>query len=104
MTITIRLAATDTTETLAASTPALGLARFGRLYRAAHGEDAPAEVHTAPMWAGVDAAEAHEALCAELVEDASTLDAMPAGETCYVLLAGQGEGGCDVWAAAVPTA
>lgn len=91
-TITIRLAAT---KTLAADTPALGLARFARLYREAHGEDAPAEVHTAPMWAGPDAAEAHEALCAELTDDARTLDQMHSGG--YVLLRGAGDG-CDVWA------
>ena len=105
-TTTITLLATATTETLPITTPAMARARFERTYRSHHGagEEVPAEVHTAPMWAGPDAAEAHEALCAELVEDASTLDAMPAGETCYVLLAGQGEGGCDVWAAAVPTA
>lgn len=94
-TITIRLAATDTTETLASDTPALGLARFARLYREAHGDAAPAEVHTAALWAGVDAAEAHEALCAELADDASTLVAV--GAEGYVLLRGQGDG-CDVWA------
>lgn len=107
-TTTITLLATATTETLPTSTPAMRNGRFERLYRSYHAPigsiEAPAEVHTAPMWAGPDGAEAHEALCAELIEDASTLDAMPAGETCYVLLAGQGEGGCDVWAAAVPTA
>ena len=97
MTITIRLAATDTTETLPATTPAMGRARFDRAYRAAHGagEEVPAEVHTAPLWAGPDAAEAHEGLCAELADDASTLDSV--GAEGYVLLVGQGDG-CDVWA------
>lgn len=105
-TATVTILATATTETLPTSTPAMARARFERTYRGAHGagEEVPAEVHTAALWAGPDAAEAHEALCAELLDEASTLDAMPAGETCYVLLAGQGEGGCDVWAAAVPAA
>lgn len=92
--------ATDTIETLAAETPAIRPARFAGLYRRHHGADEiPVEVHTAPLWAGVDAAEAHAAFCAELAEDASRLDAMPEGEDCYVLLAGQGDG-CDVWARA----
>ena len=96
-TTTITLLATATTETLPASTPAMARARFERTYLLAHGagEEVPAEVHTAPMWAGPDAAEAHEALCSELAEDASTLDAV--GDEGYVLLAGQGDG-CDVWA------
>lgn len=94
---TITILATDTTETLPASTPAMARARFERTYRGAHGagEEVPAEIHTAPLWAGPDAAEAHEALCAELADDASTLDAV--GSEGYVLLAGQGDG-CDVWA------
>lgn len=94
---TITILATDTTETLPASTPAMGRARFGRTYRAAHGagEDVPAEVHTAPLWAGPDAAEAHEALCSELAEDAGTLETV--GDEGYVLLRGAGDG-CDVWA------
>lgn len=99
-TTTITLLATDTTETLPLGTPAMRAGRFNRLYTATHGPGVPAEVHTAALWAGPDAAEAHEALCAELADEASTLDAMPAEEICYVLLAGQGEGGCDVWAAA----
>jgi len=107
-TATVTLLATDTTETLPSTTPAMRAGRFERLYRSYHAPigsiEAPAEVHTAPMWAGPDGAESHEALCVELADEASTLDAMPAGETCYVLLAGQGEGGCDVWAAAVPAA
>ena len=97
ITITITILATATTETLPLSTPAMGRARFERTYRGAHGagEEVPAEVHTAPMWAGPDAAEAHEALCAELVEDASTLESV--GDEGYVLLRGAGDG-CDVWA------
>lgn len=43
----------------------------------------------------LDAAEAHEALCVELADAASTLDAV--GAEGYVLLRGQGDG-CDVWA------
>lgn len=107
-TTTITVTILATTETLPATTPAMRSGRFDRLFRAYHAPigsiEAPAEVHTAPLWAGPDGAEAHEALCAELLDEASTLDAMPAGETCYVLLAGQGYGGCDVWAAAVPAA
>ena len=96
-TTTITLLATDTTETLPLSTPAMARARFDRTYRGAHGagEEVPAEVHTAPMWAGPNAAEAHEALCSELAEDASTLETV--GAEGYVLLAGAGDG-CDVWA------
>lgn len=96
-TTTITLLATDTTETLSLTTPAMGRARFERTYRGAHGagEEVPAEVHTAALWAGPDAAEAHEALCAELVEDASTLETV--GDEGYVLLRGAGDG-CDVWA------
>ena len=75
----------------------MGRARFERTYRGAHGagEEVPAEVHTAALWAGPDAAEAHEALCAELAEDASTLETV--GDEGYVLLRGAGDG-CDVWA------
>ena len=96
-TITILATATTTTETLPLSTPAMGRARFERTYRGAHGagEEVPAEVHTAPMWAGPDAAEAHDALCSELAEDASTLETV--GDEGYVLLRGAGDG-CDVWA------
>ena len=36
------------------------------------------------MWAGPDAAEAHDALCSELAEDASTLETV--GDEGYVLL------------------
>jgi hypothetical protein len=97
MSRTIRLAATDTTETLSDNTPALSRARFERLYRAAHGPEVPAEVSTAPLWAGggADGIASHVALCDELDDDASTLDAV--GSEGYVLLAGQGDG-CDVWA------
>lgn len=97
MTIAIRILATDTTETLASDTPAIGTARFSRLYRDAHGQSAevPAEVHTDPMWAGPDAAEAHETLCRDLTEAATVAGNLDGG---YVLLAGQGSGGCDVWA------
>ncbi len=96
-TTTITLLATDTTETLPLATPAMARARFERTYRSHHGagEEVPAEVHTAPMWAGPDAAEAHEALCSELAEDASTLETV--GAEGYVLLVGAGDG-CDVWA------
>lgn len=92
---TIALVTTEASETLDAATPALPVARFARMYRDAHGDAAPTEVHTAPMWAGPDAAEAHEALCVELADAASTLDAV--GAEGYVLLRGQGDG-CDVWA------
>lgn len=92
---------TGTVETLAPETAAIRPARFATLYRRHHGagEEVPAEVHTAAMWAGADSAEAHEALVAELAENVSRLDSMPEGEDCYVLLAGQGDG-CDVWARA----
>lgn len=92
---TIALVTTETTETLPANTPALSVARFAREYRDAHGEAAPTEVHTAPMWAGPDSAEAHELLCMVLAADASTLEAV--GSDGYVLLRGAGDG-CDVWA------
>lgn len=102
-TTTITLLATATaafipaTDAIPATTPAMGRARFERTYRSHHGagEEVPAEVHTAPMWAGPDAAEAHEALCAELADDASTLETV--GDEGYVLLHGAGDG-CDVWA------
>jgi len=96
-TVTVTLLATDTTETLLFSTPAMARARFERTYRGAHGagEEVPAEVHTAALWAGPDAAAAHEALCAELSDDASTLETV--GDEGYVLLRGAGDG-CDVWA------
>ncbi len=96
-TTTITLLATATAETLPLTTPAMARARFERTYRSHRGagEEVPAEVHTAPLWAGPDAAEAHEALCVELAEDASTLETV--GTEGYVLLAGAGDG-CDVWA------
>lgn len=97
MTITVRLLATDTTESLDATTPAISTSRFSRLYRDAHGQSAevPAEVHTDPMWAGPDAAEAHGTLCLDLPDAATVVGDIDDG---YVLLAGQGSGGCDVWA------
>ena len=97
-TIAIRLAATDTTESIDTTTPALGAAAFSRMYRDAHGQgaDVPAEVHTDPMWAGPDAAEAHETLCSDLTDAATVAGNLDDGG--YVLLAGQGSGGCDVWA------
>lgn len=84
-------------STLAADTPALGLTRFARLYQIAHGEGAevPAEVHTADLWAGPDAATDHRDLCTVLRWEALTLDAV--GAEGYVLLRGAGDG-CDVWA------
>ncbi len=96
-TATVTILATATTETLPTSTPAMARARFERTYRGAHGagEEVPAEVHTAALWAGPDAAEAHEALCAELADEASTLETV--GDEGYVLLRGAGDG-CDVWA------
>lgn len=97
MTIAIRILATDTTETLASDTPAIGIARFSRMYRDAHGQSAevPAEVHTDPMWAGPDAAVLHEELVDDLADAAGTLEAI--GAEGYVLLVGQGDD-CDVWA------
>ena len=71
-TITVTILATRTREILAATTPAMGRARFERAYRAAHGDSAPDEVHTAALWAGPDGAEAHEALCVELADAAGT--------------------------------
>lgn len=96
-TATVTILATAATETLPTSTPAMARARFERTYRGAHGagEEVPAEVHTAPLWAGPDSAEAHEALCAELADEASTLESV--GDEGYVLLRGAGDG-CDVWA------
>ena len=96
-TVTVTIRTTNTPESLLFSTPAMARARFERTYRGAHGAGAevPAEVHTAALWAGPDAAEAHEALCAELVENASTLESV--GDEGYVLLVGAGDG-CDVWA------
>ena len=96
-TATVTILATATTETMPTSTPAMARARFERTYRGAHGagEEVPAEVHTAALWAGPDAAEAHGALCAELADDASTLETV--SDEGYVLLRGAGDG-CDVWA------
>lgn len=96
-TIAITILATATVETLPTSTPAMARARFERTYRGAHGagEEVPAEVHTAALWAGPDAAAAHEALCADLLDDASTLESV--GDEGYVLLRDAGDG-CDVWA------
>lgn len=96
-TATVRLLATNTTEAIDATTPALSAPHFSRMYRDAHGQSAevPAEVHTDPMWAGPDAAEAHETLCRDLTEAATVAGNLDGG---YVLLAGQGSGGCDVWA------
>ena len=96
-TTTITLLATATTEALPLSTPAMARARFERAYRGAHGagEEVPAEVHTAALWAGPDAAGAHEALCVELADEAGTLETV--GDEGYVLLVGAGDG-CDVWA------
>lgn len=95
---TIRLARTATTMVLDASTPALRGSKFCLLYRAAHGENAPTEVHTA-AWAGPcddDSREAHTALCSELAAAASTVG--DAGSDGYILLRGEGCDGSDVWA------
>lgn len=96
-TITIRILATDTTETLPVSTPAMGRARFERAYRSHRGTGVgvPAEVHTAALWAGPADAAAHERFLDEVGDDASTLET--AGAEGYVLLVGTGDG-CDVWA------
>ena len=94
--IAIIVAATKTREDVSIDTPAMGRARFERMYRKAHGDNAPDEVHTAPLWAGPDSATAHEALCAELAEDAQPLGLVVGGDGGYALMRGWGDG-CDVW-------
>lgn len=96
-TITVRLLATGTIETLPDTTPALGVHRFSKMYRDTYGagEEVPAEVHTDPMWAGPEVAGLQEEFVDELEENASTLETV--GAEGYVLLRDAGDD-CDVWA------
>ncbi len=84
---------------LPADTLCVGVARFERHYAAAHGAAGgyPTDMSTSAAWAGPDSAEAHEALCAELVEEAMILANADEGRDCYVLVEGAGGDGEDMW-------
>ena len=103
-TITVTLLGVDARSgeprmALPSDTLCVGVARFERRFAAAHGgsDGFPTDMDTAPAWAGPDAAETHEALCAELIEDATILANADTGRPCYVLVEGAGADGTDVW-------
>ena len=89
-TATVTILATATTETLPTSTPRwpapASRAHLPRRHGA--GEEVPAEVHTAAPGPVPTLPRAHEALCAELADDASTLETV--GAEGYVLLRRRG--------------
>jgi hypothetical protein len=92
----ITLLSTNTQEVLLNTTPAMGVAAFKRLYRAAHenSDEVPLEVHTDPLWAGWEGRNVHTELVHELDDEASILDNV--GMDGYVFLEHAGDG-CGVW-------
>lgn len=85
-TFTAIISSTGTTETLPADTLAMGAAAFRSLWgQTFRGEECPEEVHD------VDPS-------GDVLPRAVTVSSIAAGGTGYVLLAGQGVDGCDVWA------
>lgn len=95
-TYTATISSTGTTETLSGDTLAMGAAAFRSLWgQTFRGEECPEEVHAVDPSgdSGIPAF-----LADDVLPRAVTVSSIAAGGTGYVLLAGQGVDGCDVWA------
>lgn len=94
-TFTAILSSTGTTETLSGDTLAMGAAAFRSLWgQTFRGEECPEEVHDVDPSgdSGIPAF-----LADDILPRAVTVSSIAAGGTGYVLLAGQGVDGADVW-------
>lgn len=93
--ITVTIAATDTTESIPGDRPAIGAAALRAMWqRAFRGEECPFEIHDVDPTgeSGVPA------FLADVAGRATTLSMVAIGGQGYVLLPGEGVDGSDCWA------
>ncbi len=93
--ITVTIAATDTTESIPGDRPAIGAAALRAMWgRAFRGEGCPFEIHDVDLTgdSGIPA------FLAGVTDRAVTLSTVAIGGQGYVLLPGEGVDGSDCWA------